>query len=390
MYKQGKLYAFAATGFLYAVIIVDLYRKLSGYNVEGLRNIVYIFFFGLLLIDMCRSKRLKPMIAIAAVTMALFGISILINPGYPEVYKNSIFMFVSRLWPAYYIGRYTTDWDKLSKTVLLFSPIALAYAVSLFVIPEIAEGDAYATIASNLAFVALISLFACFQYKKLYALPIAIICLVPVFFYGTRVFFLGVILSIFLAYFINSNRVSHQKRVVSIVILAIVIIVFLIFSEQIFNRLYQWLPNSRTLNMMAEGEFLDDSNRGSFYDRILDRLVSHPFSMLGLIGDRIYLSQSYYSTADILSNFSHNCSLELCMNFGLPIGIVLNVYFLRKLFIAAKQCFRVQNTINYIYMLILGAGFLNMMVSASYMSSYIVWLLFGLAFSICNMKKTVN
>lgn len=44
MYKQGKLYAFAATGFLYSLIVVDLYRKLVGTNVESIRNVVYIFF----------------------------------------------------------------------------------------------------------------------------------------------------------------------------------------------------------------------------------------------------------------------------------------------------------------------------------------------------------
>ncbi len=166
MYKQGKFYAFAATGYLYSLIIVDLYRKLNGVNVENIRNIVYIFFFALLLIDMVKARHLKPMLTIAAVTMLLFGFSIIINPGYSSVYSASIMLFVSRLWPAYYIGRYTENWETLSKTVLLFSPITLAYAVSLFLIPEIAQGQAYATIASNLAFVSLISLFASVYFKK--------------------------------------------------------------------------------------------------------------------------------------------------------------------------------------------------------------------------------
>lgn len=387
MYKQGKFYAFSATGFLYATIVVDLYRKLVGVNVEGIRNIIYIFFFALLLIDMYKSRHLKPMSVIGIVMMALFGFSIALNPGYPEVYKSSIIFFFSRLWPAYYIGRYTEDWDALSKSVLLFSPIALAYAASLFIFPEIAGGAAYATIASNLAFVSLISLFSCFHYKRLLALPIAIICLIPVFFYGTRVFFLGVILSMFLAYIINANKVSPLKRGVLITILVLVIVVFIVYSDLIFNRLYQLFPDSRTFKMMATGDFMDDSNRSSLYDRILGHLAEHPLGMLGLIGDRIYLSPGSFSTSEILSNFSHNCSLELCMNFGVPIGIVLNVYFLSKLFIAAKESFKEQNTINYMYVLILGAGFLNMMVSASYMSSYIAWLLFGLAFCICNSEK---
>lgn len=384
MYKQGKIYTLAATGYLYSLIIVDLYRKLAGTNVESIRNMVYIFFFALLLVDMYRTKRLKHMLSIGTVTMFVFVLSILINPGYSQVYTSAIILFISRLWPAFYIGRFTDDWDQLSKCVLLFSPIALAYSASLFVIPDIASGQAYATIASNLAFVSMISLFACLYYKKIYALPIAIVCLIPVFFYGTRAFFLGVIISLFLAYVINSNNVSKQKRVLLLTSLALGAIIFMSYSESIFNQLYQWFPDSRTLKMMALGDFMDDSNRSSFYDRIFEHLNAEPLSMLGLIGDRIYLSPPGADSAEILAEFSHNCCLELCMDFGVPLGILLNIYFFRKLWIATRNSFAVQNTVNYVYVLILGACFLNMMVSASFMGDYVVWLLFGLAFKLCN------
>ena len=70
------------------------------------------------------------------------------------------------------------------------------------------------------------------------------------------------------------------------------------------------------------------------------------------------------------------------MNFGLPIGIILNVFFITKIIKSVRQSFRVQNTINYVYVLVLGTEFVNMMVSASYMGSYIPWLLFGLVFCI--------
>lgn len=386
MYKQGKFYAFAATGYLYSLIIVDLYRKLSDANVEGIRNIIYIFFFALLLIDMVKTRHLKPMLTIAAVTMLLFGFSIIINPGYSSVYSASIMLFVSRLWPAYYIGRYTENWASLSKTVLLFSPIALVYAVSLFLIPEIAGGQAYATIASNLSFVSLISLFASVHFKKYLGLIIAVICLIPVIFYGTRAFFVGVILSLFLAYIINTNNVSIKKRVSLFTLLGIIVGIFIAAGDSIFDYLYNLFPDSRTLKMMAVGDFLDDSNRSSFYDKIIDHLTDKPLDMCGLIGDRIYLCPNG-TTSEILSSFSHNCCLELCMNFGLVIGIILNIIFLSKLFQAIKFSFHRQYTINYIFMLILGAGFVDMMVSASYMGSYVPWLLFGCAFSICKSNN---
>lgn len=389
MYKQGKSYAFAATGFLYSVIIVDLYRKLNGVNVEGIRNLVYIFFFALLLIDMYKSRNLKPMLAIGGVVMLLFLFSIIINPGNSAVYIPSIFMFVSRMWPAYYIGRYTEDWDYLCKNVLLFSPIAVVYAASLFILPDLSEGAAYATIASNLAFVSLIALFASIYFKKKYVLPLSIFCLVPVFFYGTRVFFLGVIISLLLAYMVNSNKVSYSKRVLLISLLIAIFAVFQVFGDEIFNHLYQWFPDSRTLKMIAGGDLMDDSNRSIIYDKIIAHLDREPLSMLGLIGDRIYLAGPGASPIEILSEFSHNSSLELCMDFGVPIGIVLNVIFMTKLISALRLSFIYHNSISYIYVLFLGAGLLNLMVSASFMSEYTAWLLFGLAFRICNKSVLI-
>lgn len=77
---------------------------------------------------------------------------------------------------------------------------------------------------------------------------------------------------------------------------------------------------------MAIGDFMDDSNRSHFYKRLINYLEDHPLSMCGLIGDRIYLCP-IGTTSEILSNFSHNCCLELCMNFGLPLGILLNIFF---------------------------------------------------------------
>lgn len=384
MYKQGKLYAFAATGFLYATIIVDLYRKLIGENTESVRNMVYIFFFVFLVYDMIKTRRIRTMFAVLVVTLILYGFSMFLNPGYSSLYIPAIVFFISRLWPAYYIGRYTDDWDTLCKMVLSFSPIALVYALSLFIIPEIAQGVAYATIASNLAFVSMISLFASLYYKRLIWFLIALICLIPTFFYGTRVFFIGVTLSLFLVYIINSNKGSRIKRIVLIVVLIIVSVLFWLYSDAIFMKLYQWLPDSRTLKMLANGDLMDDSNRSIIYDRIYDHLQEKPLSMLGFLGDRIYLSHNGATVLEISSLFSHNCCLELCMQFGLPIGILLNIHFITKLIVALRRSFLVQYTINYVYVIILGAGLLNLMISASYLGEYTAWLLFGLAFNICN------
>lgn len=389
-YKQGKWYAFVVSCFLYSLIIVDLYRKLvPGGAVEQIRNMVYVGVFGLIVIEMIRSRHFKSMISIAIGTLFLYGVSYLINYGYREVYVASVFLFISRLWPAYYIGRYTEDWNMVCNAVLLFSPFAVAYSAALFIFPDIAGGQAYATIASNLAYVSLLFTYIGIKRKSIIGAACALICLVPVFFYGTRVFFLGIILALLLLYILNGS-VNKNKLILSFTMLAVVIFVFVSYSDTILVSLSEMFPDSRTLKMLSMGDMFDDSNRSSgVYDKICNSLASNPLKMYGFIGDRIYLAGAAATTADILSFFSHNCILELCMNFGLFIGSFVAFRFLNVLRNSTIMCFRVENKNggHYVFIAFLGVTFLDMMISASYLSAYAIWLLFGLAFNIINKYR---
>lgn len=389
--NQSKLYNLSATLFLYSLIIVDLFRKFEGGSVTTVRNVIYFATFALLLFDMIKRKAVGRMILLAFVVLALILVSYAINVSHPQVYSATFFLFISRLWPAYYIGRYTSDWQSLGKSVLLASPIALFYSIVLFLNPEIAGGQAYATIASNLAFVTLISFHVSVKRRNLLWILIPITCLIPVFFYGTRAFFFGVLLSLMLAYLLRLRSSSSRVSVLLIVFLSGIGIAFIAFGDVIFDRLSVLFPNSRTLVMMGKGDLLDDSNRFSFYNRIITHLSEKPFSMLGLVGDRIFLSASNASVDDILSNFSHNCLLELCMDFGLLLGGLLSIYFLSLLIRSIKKSFMLFQEVHFIFVLVFGACFLDMMVSSSFMSSYHIWLLFGLAYAInSRMIQSVN
>lgn len=387
IYKQGKWYAFVVACFLYSLIIVDLYRKLvPGGAIEQIRNMVYVGVFCLIIIEMIRSRHLKSMLGLAAVTLSLYFFSYLINYEYSEVYVASIFLFISRLWPAYYIGRYTENWDMVCKSALIFSPFAIAYSAALFIMPDIAGGQAYATIASNLAYVSLLFTYMGFKRKSIVGIACALICLVPVFFYGTRVFFLGIIMALLLLYLLNGS-VSKNKLILSFSLLMIIAIVFISYGDSVLNSLSEMFPDSRTLKMLSVGDMFDDSNRGDgIYYKIFNSLSANPIKMYGFIGDRIYLAGAAATTADILSFFSHNCILELCMNFGLFIGLFISFRFLNILRKSTSACFReVDKTdTHYVFVAFLGVTFLDMMVSASYLSAYAVWMLFGLAYKIKN------
>ena len=389
-YQQGFLYNIAATGFLYSLIIVDICRKLGTHNLIGIRNSVYAIFFALIMIDIIKNHKTVQILSIGIVMSFLYCMSYAMHSSYSGVYSASIALFFSRLLPAFYIGRYTQDWNRLGKCILIFSPLAIAYTLILLFVPDLASGQAYATIASNLIVVTLLTFNYSISNKNILGIAISLLCFVPVLFMGTRSFFLGTIISFILLYYITVAQKSATKKVWAIVILLVIVLSFFLFGESLMRFLVQAFPDSRTIRYMASGDLLDVANRDYFYRRIISSLKDNPLKMYGLIGDRIYLSAPGSSVDDILSNFSHNCILELFMDFGVILGFILSVYFIVILLKAFRKSCNLGKDLNRVFVIIFGCEIVNIMVSASFLSSYSIWLLFGLAYATCKQVEIKN
>lgn len=381
--KQTPVYSFTVAFFLYATMLVDLYRKMIGENTPTVRNVVYIISLGLIFWDMLKKKHVVPMLLLGVVMTVLFLFSSLINAGYNQVYITAWLLFITRLLPAYYIGRYTDDWAAVSVVVRKFLWIAVIYAVIAYLSPydNSGETNAYATISKNLFFVVIIACYDSFTNRKKLAELICILCFIPILFLGTRACLFGAVFALMLIFGRRISQSSSQKKIRYYSLLFIGGVAVIVLFTAMTDVLLDLLPNSRSLQYLVKGEMFNDSGRSeSFFSKLIKSLNENPLKMRGFLGDQIFLAGQNASIDEILSSFAHNVYLELCMNFGVIIGIILGISFTIVLFKAYRRSKYSHYDIEFVYLGTLGMTFVNMLVSFSWLHSYEIWFLFGLAY----------
>ena len=77
--------------------------------------------------------------------------------------------------------------------------------------------------------------------------------------------------------------------------------------------------NSRTLELLIDGNFFYLSGRDNYYCFILNKFTSNIWKIRGIYSDRIYLGD-YFNRSDInaiFGSYSHNFFLEVLFQFGL-------------------------------------------------------------------------
>jgi hypothetical protein len=388
--KHTSFYNYTVAFFLYAALFVDLYRKRVGVSVGTVRNVIYITCLLFVLWDAYKNKRLSHMLLLGGVMSLLYFFSSVIYPGYNQIYISAWMMFISRLWPAYYIGRYTEDWNGVSCCVRKFIWIALLYALLAFT-AEVSEATgamaSYATIATNLFFVVWIAFYDSYHNHKVVSFILCLVCFLPVLFLGTRACSIGALLALVLYLFRVIQKSDLQRKIFYYVLLFAATIAIIVFFTSLSGFLLDLFPNSRTLGYLAKGEILDDSNRGEgVYLGLVESLKEHPLKIYGLVGNQIFNAGPNASFDEILASFAHNVYLELCMNFGLIIGVFLGVYFTIVLIYAYLKSKTRDRAIEYVFLGVFGMTFVNMMVSFSWLFQYEVWLLVGLAYNIIRTR----
>ena len=389
--KRNSFYNYTVSFFLYATLFVDLYRKTIRVNVETVRNVVYIGCLLLILGDAYKHKRLLHMLLVGGVMSLLYLLSSFIYSGHNSIYFSAWLMFVTRLWPAYYVGRYTADWAGVSRCVRKYILIALLYALIAFssnVFDTSGSISSYATIASNLFFVVWVALYDSFKSHKFLPIIICLICFIPVMFLGTRAGLFGALLALVLYFGRVIKRSNAQKKAFYYMLLIVGAFVIILTFGLLSRHLLDLFPNSRTLNFLINGEIFDDSNRSrGFYSKMYASFEQHPFKMHGLVGNQIFTAGNNASADVIMSSFAHNVYLEICMNFGVLIGFFLDLYFTIVLVSAYLKSKWRKGDVEFVFLGVVGMTFVGMLVSYSWLFSYSIWLLFGMAYGVIRNKR---
>lgn len=131
--------------------------------------------------------------------------------------------------------------------------------------------------------------------------------------------------------------------------------------------------DSRNISLLLN-DYLHLSGRDLIYEKILIEIVQHPILGIGIAGDR--------RVAD--GNYAHNIILEVFLNFGVIIGLILVIVFtmclLKLLFV------KDMNVYNMIIIWI-SLALVSLLVSGSYLIDVNYWTLLGLMISQLTMNS---
>lgn len=147
------------------------------------------------------------------------------------------------------------------------------------------------------------------------------------------------ILSYFLIRFL-AEKSSAKQKFRNILLLAVGFLILAVISRNM-DALNNIGLSSRILNYADAGEVTDLSGRDILWAQTFSMISEKPLLGYGLGGEYYTLSVFSYKTGmseDLIisSTSPHNGFMELLVCFGIPLGILISLYILSRIFIVRK------------------------------------------------------
>lgn len=134
----------------------------------------------------------------------------------------------------------------------------------------------------------------------------------------------------------------------------------------------------RSIESLLNGGFLKDDGRSNIASTSLDYIRNHLLIGSGVGNDRIFIQREVYWPAVSMNGcYSHNFFLEVGMQFGLILGLILCCLLAFLIIRRYNRCALLQEKLLLIGLVF--AGFLPLMVSGSYLRWDLFYALVGFA-----------
>ena len=311
-------------------------------------------------------------------------LSISLNPITPYVWtsfgdivENPMYLFLFYGFLGLYLAQYLKDMDLLCSYLDKFTLATIMLALVQYMIALQSDlPPQYMVFSYNLLFPATYFSLRCmsnFGLKRLLGTAIGAGLILIAGCRGALVCYMVAIL----LYVIFSGGVFRIQKVISILLLLLAIVVISIFWDEILDVAIKLLESmnidSRTLTMLSEQSFFDDSGRADIQKTIRDNIGFLP---KGLYYDRIAADGSY----------AHNLFLELAIQYGILLGGAIIVWLcyhvVRSVFAVSKN-----PTARVVLYSLIASGLMRLMFSGSYLLNEPgFWLLIGLMLNYCNSE----
>ena len=355
---QLKLGTYAIYAIYFLVMLYALYKNIRRISVSTF--VITVF-----------------MIISFILSIALNTVTQYVWTSFGDIMGNPMYLFLFYGFLGLYLAQYLKDMDLLCSYLDKFTLATILLALVQYIIALQSDlSPQYMVFSYNLLFSAAYFSLRCmsnFGLKRLFGTAIGVGLILIAGCRGALVCYLVAIL----LYVIFSGGVFRIRKVVSILLLLLAIVVISIFWDEILDVAIKLLESmnidSRTLTMLSEQSFFDDSGRSDIQKTIMDNIGFLP---KGLYYDRIVADGSY----------AHNLFLELAIQYGILLGGAIIVWLcyhvVRSAFVARKN-----PTASIVLYSLIASGFMRLMFSSSYLLNEPgLWLLIGLILNFYNAK----
>ncbi|MFI3303758.1 MAG: O-antigen ligase family protein [Rikenellaceae bacterium] len=173
---------------------------------------------------------------------------------------------------------------------------------------------------------------------------------------------------IFVAYCLYDAFVVGRRYTLLVAMLTVVLI------PRFVSYLGEVGVTSRTLKLLESGAIVGyDSGRSVIYGDVVDLILEHPLGGVGIFGERA-----------LLGHYAHNIILEILVQWGVPIGVVilsLLLYWVVATYANSNDNRRV------ILILFSMASFIQLFVSSSYLTNLNFALFLGV---LLNLRAKID
>ncbi len=319
--------------------VVDLCKVFSMDSVEPLVDVIAIGLFLFGVIELLKQE-VKFVFYSTLLFGLLWGLSTYIHPSNTVYVKENLAQFFIYCLPFMWIGYYFIKHSVYLEILLPIAKIKLVLALIVQAIilinpsRDIFGGD-YQTAAYSIIVGLLSTYYLALRNKKKIDIFLSILGTLILMICGSRGIFVSLIF-FWSIYFISQTN-NKQK----ITIMVSMAILFSFFSfQQIIAPIAAVAESfgfsTHLTDALAQGAVFEDENRELLYTGFWALIWQEPLGY-GIMGDR-YIS--YYTGIFWKPIYPHNIFLELMVDFGYVIGIVLSallVYYIAKNLLFCKN-----------------------------------------------------
>lgn len=363
------------SGIIGNIIGGNIYTQIYRLIYYGSLGIVALYCYG----ELLKERKIKAdVLLITLVYIVVLLISLFTLPDFSNSINDamvSIGLVVLVALPTLYLSSRVSNWSLINHLFKPYIVLSIVYSIVVLFVPNNTEMG-YNQISSALIIPTISAMVYFFIEKKRWTIIAVLLNFAVIFLKGSRAPLLGII-GTFAVVLIWSTKKITAKVFLLYLLLILLGVGVVFFRNEIIEFLLQQFPESRTIFLLSNitNKELFDTGRKEVINSVFSLISQRRISGYGPFGAAYYLSLELGASTLQKGVYAHNIFLDFILHYGCIIGgglIVAVVIYLKKCF-----SYVIKNSELILIFSIIFGGYLQLMVSGSYIGDQMFWLSIG-------------